>query len=206
MIDRSAYPGQVASAAPRLALDFARERGGDVVARRVADDVAAQGFDLTKVAASTWTPYAAHLALVEAVEAEMGEETLWDLGLQDASSGTRPHSDVLWDLGVHNARNAHRFVPGLAALLAFVKPKRLIASAPLVWRTYADFGEVRSDAHAAGGKLEISGFKAHPAFCGTLGGFFAGLLTRVGAHACAVEHTACMMRGAKACVFTGTWT
>lgn len=187
MIDRSAYPGQVASAAPRLALDFARERGGDVVARRVADEVAAQGFDLSKVASSTWTPYAAHLALVEAVEQTMGEETLWDLGL-------------------HNARNAHRFVPGLSALLAFVKPKRLIASAPMVWRTYADFGEIRSDAHSGGGKLEISGFKAHAAFCGTLGGFFAGLLTRVGAHACAVEHTSCMMRGAPSCTFTGTWT
>lgn len=187
MLDPAAYSGHVASAAPRLALDFARERGGEEVARRVADGMFERGLDLTPLGRGEWTPFGWHLALVEEIEKGLGE-------------------DALWDLGMHNARNAHRFVPGLAAVLSFVKPARLIQSAPMVWRTYADFGAIDSTASRGGGRLSLSGFRPHEAFCGTLGGFFAGLLTRVGAHACAVEHTECMLRSAKACVFTGTWT
>ncbi|HVL47267.1 MAG TPA: hypothetical protein VM889_01780 [Candidatus Thermoplasmatota archaeon] len=180
------HPGRVSAAANRLVLDWSRETlGSSTTARVVAEAERRHGVRVE--AEGAWAPFATHLALLDALASEVGV-------------------DRLAEAGRYNARHVERVVPGVGFLLKFVKPRRLLSEAPMLWKTYADFGRIeRAEGRDGAGEIAFTGFAPTPAFCASLQGFFGGLLTRVGANAVRLEHPECLAKGAPRCRFVGAW-
>lgn len=182
-------PGRLVSAAPRLTLDWVRDAyGPEVEGRAIATLHRRYGVHLPDALAGPWVPFGLQLALLEALEQE---------------GFTAHHFQAL---GRYHAAHVESVLPGAALLLRFASPERLLKAAPLLWRTYADFGAV--EAHASGhtGRIALSGIRPTPAYCATLQGLFGGLLERIGHPEAAVEHVQCSCHGGPRCLFEGRWT
>ncbi|HWG91543.1 MAG TPA: hypothetical protein VNZ52_11910, partial [Candidatus Thermoplasmatota archaeon] len=181
--------GRLCAAAPRMTLDWARERfGAEAAGRAVAHVELLHGIDLPAALKGNRVSLTLHFSLLEGL----------------AAQGVTTHH--FQDLGRYTATRVEEVMPASRLLLKVATPAQLVRAAPLLWKTYADVGVLEGEAHGSHGTLRLTGVPvASHAFCATLQGLFAGLLQRAGVQNPLVTHPACACEGGHECRFEGRW-
>jgi hypothetical protein len=144
----------------------------------------------TQIVPSTWYPYPAFTALLEAIDRSYG----------------KPGADVVEEIGrsvaVRDLGTTFRLLLNLAKI-EFVGQR-----AHVMWARHCNRGECRMPSFSSTGCLgEIRDFpEVHPIHCRYMVGWIQGLATGIGAENARTTHTRCSKRGDPICEYTTRWT
>jgi hypothetical protein len=174
----------------KAALAFVDERRRDA-RRRVIARIGPEGRSVLTgtVLPSSHYPLAVFVELLEAIDAELGRGDLLlcpEIGRFSAN---------------YQVNLFHR------AFLAIASLDFWFRMAGSMWHTYYNAGTFQADAmHDAGGRVTLTDFNPiSKAFCYRFAGWLQRICEMSRLRNVDVRHTACMLDGAPACAWDGTW-
>jgi predicted hydrocarbon binding protein len=143
----------------------------------------------TKILSSNWYPYEAFLALLHAVDRELGEG---DQALMPAIGEFSGRQD---------AGSIFRFVAAMSSVEAIVR------RSDFLWQRYCDNGRFDVPELERGRlRLALTDFPhIDLAHCSLIAGWICGIGLAVGARRPQIEQVCCVHRGDERCEFAGTW-
>lgn len=173
------------------ALAFAEARFGPGSRERLLDGAPPELTEVLRstVLASAWYPFAAQVALYEAIDRTFGRGDLAlcrDIGRFTAEA---------------EASALHKLILKFASLEAWLK------AAGGMWGQYYNTGRLVTEGFSPdGGGVRIAEFNpVSKAFCMDFSGWLEKTAELSGKRGAAVTHAACLLDGREACVYRATW-
>ena len=150
---------------------------------------AARAHFRTKILSSNWYPYEAFLALLGAIDRELGDG---DQALMPAIGEFSGRQD---------AGSIFRFVAALSSIEAIIR------RADFLWQRYCDQGRFEVvDLEPGRLHLALADFPhIEHAHCSLIAGWIRGIGLAVGAERPRIEQVRCVHRGDPRCEFAGVW-
>jgi hypothetical protein len=182
--------GRVKGGIPRAHLDYVKQRGGAAAAETVLAKLPKTVADeLRHVLATTWCPFRWLVLLDRAIEEAYRAQNpyvLRDLGRWSAQQ------NLSTTYRMFKRADIHEFFERSAALHS----------------QFQDFGvEVYERLGGGSGRITHRDYTSYsPVYCESACGYYEEVMKMHGAQRAAVDHSMCLGRGAKECVFELRWS
>ena len=177
--------------AVRGLLKYVKESGhpGGIPALLETLELADAAHFRTKILSSNWYPYEAFLALLHAIDRELGGG---DLALMPAIGEFSGRQD---------AGSIFRFVAAMSSVEAIVR------RSDFLWQRYCDNGRFEvAELEPSRLRLALADFPhIDLAHCSLISGWIRGIGLAVGARRPRIEQVRCVHRGDERCEFAGGW-
>jgi hypothetical protein len=179
--------GRVKGGIPRAHLDWVRQKSGDAgiedVLGRLPKNVADE---MRHVLATTWCAFASVILLDRAIAEVYGAQAIRELGRWSAQQNLSTTYRVFKRADIHD----------------FFERSAVLHS------QFQDFGvEVYERVGEGAGRITHRDYSTFsPTFCDSACGYYEEAMKMHGASRAIVDHTACLGRGAKECVFELRWS